>query len=173
MKTLTVTKDFLTSNECTSEILADIAVRHCKMESDSVKKLGKNGKLIGAVRKYLQDENNGYAESFAAGELQLDISVLADELPVANVAKPRASSTTLSGSYKVIRGNLNKAQDGSEKQRVYAILFECNTFEEYFAKCAQENLSKIVAQGRKNPQLVFTAQELARWAVKCKWISVA
>lgn len=171
MQTVTVSKDFLTSTACTTEILTDIAVRHCKMETTAVQQLLKQGKLVSTVRKYLQDETNGYAESFNAGQLQLDIAVLQD-LPVASNPKPRGATKQLTGNYKVLNANGCKAPSDSPKHAVYKILFSNNSFEQYLQQCQQAKLEAVVIQGKKNAQLKITAAEFARWALKCKWIVI-
>jgi hypothetical protein len=169
MQTLTITKDFLTSNDCTAEILQDIATRHCKMETEQVAKLAKQGKLIGAVRKYLQDPNNGYAEMFNEDNLQLDIAALPDVVQ----EKPkgtRRATLELAGQYKVLNSKGCKAPPDSPKHKVYEILFNNNDFDTYMQKCKEASLLAVVIEGKKNKQLKITAQEFARWALKCGWI---
>jgi hypothetical protein len=170
MQTITITKDFLASKDCTAEIMQDIATRHCEFTPEEVTKFAKQGKLLHNVNKYLANADNGYAEMYKDGTLQLDIAALPDPVAPKQQSQTRKASATLTGPYKVVNRNGCKAPLSSAKWQFYNVLFACNTYEQYFAQCKEKGLTAAVIQGTKNAQLKITAAEFARWATKCKWI---
>ena len=173
MQTITVTKDFLNSKDCSMEVLHDIATRHCKFTEEQVAKYGKQGKLLHFVNKFLADPQNGYAEMYKDGTLQLDIAALPDPVPVKQAAQAtgqRRSVRQLVGAYKVVNRQGCKAPKDSPKWQFYNVLFACATYEQYMQQCKEKHLDAAVIQGTKNAQLKITAAEFARWATKCKWI---
>lgn len=165
MQTITVTKDFLTGKDCSTEVLHDIATRHCKFTEEQVAKYGKQGKLLHFVNKFLADPNNGYAEMYKDGTLQLDIAALPDPVaPKQVTGQRRASAKPLTGAYRVVNKNGLKCTPESDpgKWKIWEQVFNNTTFEQYFAKAPQKSLTRT--------NRIITAGSEMRWALKCGWV---
>ena len=190
MQVRTVTKDFLFSNDCTLEMLTEIALHKdfVGVSQEYVAKLAKQELSNGSTRKGSKSQASGdmpYAklrtvlvqklqdsptvgEVFKAGTMEFEFNCLPD-LDMGNAGKntakqgTRAPSSKLSGPYRVAKKGL-KATDQSDpdKMQIWQHIWACNSFEEYFAKCPPKGHTKT---GRP-----ITASSEMRWAVKCGWI---
>lgn len=196
MQVRTITSDFIFSNECTLEMLTEIAVHKdfCAMSQDAVTKLAsqqlKNGsarkgnkshasgdmpfaKLRTVIVQKLQDSPE-QGEVFKAGNLQFEFACLADEQqePDINAA------------------GKNKAKSSTGPRATSSDLKGAYTVEKKGVKCSEEtdpgkwaiwqhvwSCSSFEEYFAKAPKKqvtrtgrVITATSEIRWAIKSKWI---
>lgn len=190
MRIVNITRAFILSADCTEEILLELAEQHVKMPAEQVAKLKESqpsktelqalqligvqhlqfGKLRIVVAQALAD-NPDYDAAFNEGKLELEIAALPD-LPLdinaagknKGAGAPRKASMRLTGAYKVVNKNGFKGNEQSDpgKWQIWQHVFNCATFEEYFAKCPPKGVTKT---GR-----IITASSEMLWAVKSGWI---
>lgn len=191
MQVITVTKDFLFSNECTYEMLVEIATHKdfCDMSQAAVEKLAKQQLRNGSERKGNKSHASGdmpYAklrtvmvqklqdsptvgEVFKAGNMQFEMQHLPDmDINAAgkNKAKSsgnRATSSDLKGAYTVEKKGVKCTEETDPgKWAIWQHIWACSSFEEYFQKAPKKAVTRT---GR-----VITASSEMRWALKSKWV---
>jgi hypothetical protein len=188
MQVRTVTRDFIFSDECTLEMLMEIATHgdYLGQSPAWVEKLAKqqlskgstgnghprrNGsgelpyaKLRTVIVQKLQDSPTQGAV-FKDGNMQVEFPFLPD-LDIGKAGAQRASrgaSATLVGPYVVVkRGVKCTPETDASKYEIWQHVWACKSFEEYFAKAPKKGVTKT---GR-----IITAASEMRWAVKCGWI---
>lgn len=191
MQVKTVTSDFLFSNDCTLEMLTEIATHKdfCAMSQEAVTKLAsqqlKNGsqkkgskshasgdmpyaKLRTVIVQKLQD-SPAQGDVFKAGQMQFEFVCLPDmDINSAgkNKAKSsgtKATSTELKGAYTVEKKGLKASEETDPgKWAIWQHIWTCTSFEEYFAKAPKKAVTRT--------NRVITASSEIRWALKSKWI---
>lgn len=181
MRTINVTRNYIFSETCTAEILAEIATRYCGYSQAAMQQLAEQqlakgsakrgnksnasgalpqAKLRTCVVQKLQDSTD-YGATFNSNELQLDIYCLAEQ------AAPKQQRTTkqaLAGPYVVVTKERCKctAETDAGKYEIWQHVWQCNTFEQYFAQAPKKAVTKT---GR-----VITAASEINWAVARGWV---
>ena len=191
MQIVTVTKSSLFSEFFTLEMLAELAVKYLAMTTEAVEKLAaaklakpskdlanlSYGKLRTVCATKLGNSPD-YGETFNAGQLQLDFECLPDlDMGKAGANTKRAASTgkktaahvgavPKTGKYRIVRrptsGSVNGAHPG--KWEIWQHIWECTSFEEYFAKAP--------AKAVKSEKTIITACSQMRWALKMGWVEI-
>lgn len=185
MQVITVTQDFINSNECTAEMLQELATHKDfgAMQQEEVAKLQKvtnkkdtlpQQKLRSVLVGHLTNSNN-VGEVFKAGNMQFEFNCLPDlDINAAgqNKAKRKASTagsgtaTELKGNYVVVKQGVKCTEETDPgKWAIWQHVWACNSFEEYFQKAPKKAVTRT---GR-----VITAASEMRWAVKSKWVKPA
>lgn len=190
MRVITISQDFIFSQACTDAMLFEIATHKDfggmtqaaanKLAEQQLNKAsgGKGGKSNGVgdlplakLRTVLVNKlqnNPDIAQVFKEGNLQFEMQHLQEETMASAGANKqrgtRAPSRKLQGEYVVVRKDGLKctAETDPGKWDIWQHVWECNNFEQYFAKAPKKSVTRT---GR-----VITASSEMLWAVKCGWV---
>ena len=189
MRVITISQDFIFSQACTEAMLFEIATHKdfgglSQVAADKLAKQhlskpsgGKGGKSNGVgdlplakLRTVLVNKlqnNPDIAQVFKEGNLQFEMQHLQEEtMASAGANKQRATrqpSSKLTGDYVVAKKGLKcTAETDPGKWAIWQHVWECNNFEQYFAKAPKKGVTRT---GR-----VITASSEMLWAVKSGWV---
>lgn len=127
-----------------------------------------DAKLRTVVLNKLSNTNDIVSSFTHGNSFEYEFKHLPDEQPAADPAPkakaPAKRNGKLSGAYKVVRKDgLRCTQESDpEKFALWQFVWNCNTFEEYFAKAPAKAVTRT---GR-----IITASSEMLWAIKCGWI---
>lgn len=172
MQIVNVTRGYLASPQCTTDILTCIATESLGLSKDDVIALGLQGKLVKTITELLET-NEGYHDTFKEGNLQLEISCLPD-LNIANAGANKArgqrrAPSQLTGPYKVVNSRALKCTEASDptKFALWQLIWGSNSYEEFFQKAKDSKMEKVVTTSTNR---LITARSEINWATKCGWI---
>lgn len=128
-----------------------------------------------ALRKALatmlgNSSDDEYGELWAKGELEVEFDHLPDlDISKAGANTKRASTGAagprktgvLKGAYKVVKMRDMSKDEG--KQAIWKHVWECTTFEDYFAKCPTKSMTSSTNR-------IISASSEIQWALKSGWI---
>lgn len=188
MQVRTVTSGFIFSNECTLEMLTEIAIHkdYVGMTQAAVTKLslqtlnkasGGNGhprqngvgdlqyaKLRTVIVNKLQDSQE-QGEVFKAGTMQFEFKCLPDTDAPKQEPKARKQTQELTGPYYVAKQGVKcTAETDPGKWAIWQHVWACHSFEEFFLKAPK---AQVTRTGR-----YVTARSEMRWAVERGWVKM-
>lgn len=179
MQTITINEAFINSNECTFEMLLEVATHKDygaislqDFEKLAAKPNGKKDTLPNSMLRKELIKILKHAETqsaaFNEGNMQFEMQHLPDPLAAlaTNKASGRKETVALKGAYKVVNCNALKCTEATDpgKFSIWKHVWACNTFEQYFAvapKKATTNTGRLI-----------TASSEIRWAVQRGWIAM-
>jgi hypothetical protein len=167
---------------CTPEYIAKLQAQ--KLAKASGGKGGRSngagdlpdGKLRTVVLQKLQQPND-IVSGFAQGcsfEYEFHGEMFPDEKPAPDInaagqnnrkqRAPRGNGAAQQGAYKVVNRNGLKctAESDPEKFALWQFIFNCNTFEQYYAQAPKKAVTRT--------NRIITAASEMGWAIKCGWI---